>query len=217
MVLLFAVFFLPGILFQYGGIRPDAFDEPGYHLAVLVTTVPQTLLIIYVLWIQPSEDLSRFGFRAVDIPDLLAAVVATVGMFVVLAAAAGVLFLFPEVTQEAVRSGFRFRFSNVSLLPLALLSSVAIAYREEAFFRAYLLTRFEQLSVNPVLGVVVAAAAFSLGHFYQGLGGAAVAFLLGLYLGWIYLRRRSVHIVAVAHGLYNFAALALSAAGVELS
>ena len=216
MLLLFAVFFLPGILFQYGGIRPDAFDELSYHLALLVTAVPQTLLIVYVLWLQPTEDLSRFGFRTVDVPDLLAAVVASVGMFIVLAVAGSLVLLFPEAAQDAVRSGFRFRFTNLSLLPLALLSSLAIAYREEAFFRAYLLTRFEQLSVNPALAVILAAAAFSLGHFYQGIGGALIAFILGLYLGWIYIRRRSVHIVAVAHGIYNFAVLALTAAGVEL-
>jgi membrane protease YdiL (CAAX protease family) len=44
-----------------------------------------------------------------------------------------------------------------------------------------------------------------------------VAFLLGLYLGWVYIRRRNVHIVAVAHALYNFAVLALSAFGVDLA
>lgn len=216
MLLLFAVFFLPGILFQHGGIRPDAFDSPAYHLAVLVTTIPQTLLIVYILWIQPGEDLSRFGFRTVDFPDLLAALVATLGMFAVLAAAGALLYLLPEVAREAVGRGFRFRFGNTALLPLALLSSLAIAYREEAFFRAYLLTRFEQLSLNPVAGVLLAAAAFSLGHLYQGFGGALVAFVLGGYLGWIYIRRRSVHIVAVAHGLYNFAVLTASALGVDL-
>jgi hypothetical protein len=217
MALLFAVFFLPGILFQHGGIRPDAFDALGYHLAILVTAVPQTLLIIYILRIQPEEDTSRFGFRTADFPDLLAALVVSLGMFAVLAAAGLILLLLPEGTQEVVRSGFRFRFSNRALLPLALLSSLAIAYREEAFFRSYLLTRFEQLSLNPVLAVVLGAGVFTLGHLYQGVGGALVAFLLGLYLGWVYIRRRNVHIVAVAHALYNFAVLALSAFGVDLA
>jgi hypothetical protein len=217
MLLLFAVFFLPGILFQHGGIRADAFDAPAYHLAVIITALPQTLLIVYILWVQPQEDLSRFGFRTVDVPDLLAALVATLGMFAVLAAAGAMVLLLPDQAQEAVRSGFRFRFSNMALLPLALLSSLAIAYREEAFFRAYLLTRFEQLSLSPVPAVLLAAAAFALGHIYQGWGGALIAFVLGIYLGWIYIKRRSVHIVAVAHALYNFAVLAASAFGVEFS
>lgn len=217
MLLLFAVFFLPGILFQHGGIRQDAFDAASYHLAVIVTALPQTLLIVYLLWIQPEEDLSRFGFRTVDFPDLLAAVVATLGMFALLAAAGAVLLLLPESMQEAVRTGFRFRLTNAGLLPLVLLSSVAIAYREEAFFRAYLLTRFEQLSLHPAASVLLGAAAFSLGHMYQGFGGALIAFLLGIYLGWIYLKRRSVHIVAVAHGLYNFTVLAVGLFGFELS
>jgi membrane protease YdiL (CAAX protease family) len=217
MLLLFAVFFLPGILFQHGGIRADVFDAAGYHIAVLVTAVPQTLLIVYILWVQPQEDLSRFGFRTVDFPDLLAALVASLGMFAVLTVAGLLVLLLPESTQELVRSGFRFRLTNTAILPLALLSSLAIAYREEAFFRAYLLTRFEQLSLNPVLAVLLGAAVFSLGHLYQGFGGALVAFVLGVYLGWIYIRRRNVHIVAAAHALYNFVVLALSALGVNLA
>ncbi|MFO7782336.1 MAG: type II CAAX endopeptidase family protein [Spirochaetia bacterium] len=217
MLLLFAVFFLPGILFQHGGIRSDAFDAAGYHLAVIVTALPQTLLIVYILWIQPHEDLSRFGFRTVDFPDLLAAVVATLGMFALLAASGAVVLLLPETMQEAVSTGFRFRLTNAGLLPLVLLSSLAIAYREEAFFRAYLLTRFEQLSLSPVASVLLGAAAFSLGHIYQGFGGALIAFILGVYLGWIYLKRRSVHVVAVAHGLYNFTVLAVGLFGFKLS
>ncbi|MFP4374449.1 MAG: CPBP family intramembrane glutamic endopeptidase [Spirochaetaceae bacterium] len=217
MLLLFAVFFLPGILFQQGGIRPDAFDAAAYHLAVIVTALPQALLIVYVLRVQPGEDLARFGFRTVDFPDLLAAIVTTIGMFILLAAAAAVLLLLPDAMQGAVRAGFRFRFTNAALLPLALLSSLAIAYREEAFFRAYVLTRFEQLSVHPVASVLLGAAAFSLGHLYQGFGGALVAFMLGIYLGWVYLKRRSVHIVAVAHALYNFAVLAVGLFGFEFS
>ncbi len=217
MLLLFAVFFLPGILFQHGGIRPDAFDTVGYHLAIVVTALPQTLLIVYILWVQPQEDLSRFGFRTVDFPDLLAAVVVTLGMFALLAAAGAVVLLLPESMQETVKTGFRFRLTNAGLLPLALLSSLAIAYREEAFFRAYLLTRFEQLSLGPVSSVLLGAAAFSLGHIYQGFGGALIAFVLGVYLGWVYLKRRSVHVVAVAHALYNFAVLAISLFGFEIS
>jgi membrane protease YdiL (CAAX protease family) len=173
------------------------------------------LLILYILWIQPDEDLSRFGFRSVDVPDVLAGVVTTVVMFAVLAAAGALLLLLPDVAEDAIRSGFRFRINNPALLPLAFLSSLAIAYREEAFFRAYLLTRLEQLSVNPAVAVVVASAAFSLGHMYQGVGGALVAFVLGLFLGWVFLRRRTVHVVAIAHGLYNFTVLALTAVGVE--
>jgi hypothetical protein len=138
-------------------------------------------------------------------------------MFAVLTVAGLLVLLLPESTQELVRSGFRFRLTNTAILPLALLSSLAIAYREEAFFRAYLLTRFEQLSLNPVLAVLLGAAVFSLGHLYQGFGGALVAFVLGVYLGWIYIRRRNVHIVAAAHALYNFVVLALSALGVNLA
>lgn len=217
MLLLFAVFFLPAILFQQGGIDINAFDRPNYHFAILVTAVPQALLILYILWLQPEEELAHYGFRSVGPSDILAAVAIAVGMFAVLLAAGALILLLPEHLQGALRSGFRFQFRTPNLLPLALVSSLAIAYREEIFFRAYVLTRFEQLSVHPALGVPIAAVIFSLGHAYQGIGGALVAFILGLYLGWVYLGRRNIHVVSIAHALYNFSVLALSAAGIEFT
>ncbi|MFP4638452.1 MAG: CPBP family intramembrane glutamic endopeptidase [Spirochaetaceae bacterium] len=221
MLLLFAVFFLPGILFQNGNVRPDAFDDPGYHFAVLVISIPQALLILHILHVRSQQaesgrPLSTFGIRAVDGGAMLKAVMAALGMFLLLALTGGVLLLLPPEIRDAFTTGLRFKVTNKALLPLALVSSLAIAYREEVFFRSYLLTRLQELGLGQPSAVLLAAGAFSLGHLYQGAGGAVVAFLLGLYLGWIFLRHRNVHVVALAHGLYNFAVLAATAAGFRL-
>jgi membrane protease YdiL (CAAX protease family) len=50
---------------------------------------------------------------------------------------------------------------------------------------------------------------FAGGHLYQGFTGFFATFAIGLFLSYRYLRRRSLHEVAVAHSLYNFFAIVL--------
>ena len=61
--LLFAVLFLPSILAQTGNIDPTAFNNPLYHLQLLIVAVPQIFLVLYILELQPSLDKRRFGLR----------------------------------------------------------------------------------------------------------------------------------------------------------
>jgi hypothetical protein len=46
--LLFAVLFLPGIVTQWGPVDAEAFSRLSYHLLVMVVSVPQILLVLYV-------------------------------------------------------------------------------------------------------------------------------------------------------------------------
>jgi hypothetical protein len=91
-----------------------------------------------------------------------------------------------------------------------IISSLVTGYREELFFRSYLIRRFEQLKI-PVWGAVtISGFLFSIGHFYQGWAGFLVSFSIGLYFGALFVYRRNLHFLAAAHGLYNIAVLLLS-------
>ncbi len=94
-------------------------------------------------------------------------------------------------------------------LPLALVFGLVAGYREELYFRAYLLGRFEQAGVPATIGVSASTALFALGHVYEGAFGVAFAAVLGLYFALVFRRTRSLHACAMAHGLLNAALLAL--------
>ena len=95
------------------------------------------------------------------------------------------------------------------LIPLALVFAVVTGYREELFFRGYLITRFTEMGVPAPAAVGVGALLFALGHIYQGSGGFAAALILGVLFGLLFVQRRNLHRLAVAHALYN--ALVLTA------
>ncbi len=84
----------------------------------------------------------------------------------------------------------------------ALIVIIAGGVREEVQ-RAFILTRFERSLGGPIVGVVVASAAFGAGHSIQGADAAIATGLLGAFWGVSYLRRRSIVAPAVSHAAFD--------------
>jgi membrane protease YdiL (CAAX protease family) len=85
---------------------------------------------------------------------------------------------------------------------LALLTSAAIALREELVFRAYLIPRLEALTAR-VPALLLASALFGVGHVAYSARAALGAFLSGLICGGAFLLFRRVWPGVVAHNLYD--------------
>lgn len=204
-LLLFCVFFLPGILF--GHSPPDAFERLWWHAAVLVAGLPQIALLLFILELHPDYDPHPFGLRPLRTADLPAAGAVTAAMIAAVALLGGVVALIPGAPQ-AVAGEFRWRFGRPELMPVVLLTSIATGYREELFFRSYLLTRLERLGAPRPHAIALSTLLFASGHRHQGWSGMAAAALLGVVLALLFLRRRNLHAIALGHGLYNTLALA---------
>jgi len=207
-ILVFITFFLPGFLYSYP--ETTGFNTTAYMLQFLSISIPQILFMGYLIWLQKPLKFIDFGISKPRAGDIPLALLIYVGIFALLLAAALIIQLLPRSGRLALESGFRWRLASWSQLPLALIFSLATGYREELFFRAYLLTRFSQLGVNPYFGVLAGTLLFSLGHLYQGPAGLIVAFIQGIYFGLIFLHKKNIHLLALAHTLYNLTILAIT-------
>jgi membrane protease YdiL (CAAX protease family) len=68
--------------------------------------------------------------------------------------------------------------------------------------RGFILNRLEILTNNSMWAVVAQAAIFAVAHFYQGITGVLVVFVIGLIMGAVFIRcGRNLWPVIVAHGL----------------
>jgi len=83
------------------------------------------------------------------------------------------------------------------------------AYLEESFFRFYLLSKKDEFKLPPPAALAISAALFGICHIHDGLFGSLNALLAGLLLGVIFLKYRTIHGIAAAHGLYNITAFVL--------
>jgi membrane protease YdiL (CAAX protease family) len=90
-------------------------------------------------------------------------------------------------------------------------SCVSAAYLEESFFRFYLLTNRTEMKINDASALVLSTALFAVCHIYEGPWGFLNSILSGVFLAYIFLRRSSIHGIALAHGLYNITVYIIAA------
>jgi uncharacterized protein len=206
-LLIFGAFFLPGYLTQPSAAAMARADSTMLMLQIVVSGIPQILLMIYLVSIQSDGEKSLWGLVPLKVRDavrigiLFAACVGLVLAFM------GVLRALPPAWSSILFRGYRWGLDRPSQAPLALLFGLTAGYREEFFFRAYLLRRLGQAGLPDWAAVALSTALFGVGHVYEGALGVAIAVSMGILFSMVYLRLRSLHVIALGHGLYNALAL----------
>jgi membrane protease YdiL (CAAX protease family) len=85
------------------------------------------------------------------------------------------------------------------------------AYLEETFFRFYLLTRRDELGLDAAPALALSVILFSVCHIYEGPWGFLNAVISSAFLGFIFLRFKALHGIAIAHGCYNLSVYIINA------
>lgn len=98
---------------------------------------------------------------------------------------------------------------GTALAGLAL--ALVAGFGEEIVFRAYAISRMEEAGYGRA-AVWAPWAVFTVVHLYQGFVALLVIGVVGGVFTWLYLWKRSVWPVMVAHALYDIAILAVAAA-----
>lgn len=209
--ILFGVLFLPGLIAQFGTAPANQFDSLLYNVQILAISVPQVLLVAWLPELNTPGMRARMGIRRPEIRDAVPSLLTATALLALSTAASWLLTLLPASGEGAEQV---WQFSRPELLPLMVSATIAIGYREEIFYRAYLYARARELQVPPAATVLASSLLFGVGHLYQGYQGLVVTTALGATLGVIYLRTGNLHAVSFGHGLYNASVLVLSGTSV---
>jgi membrane protease YdiL (CAAX protease family) len=94
--------------------------------------------------------------------------------------------------------------SPAQALVLAIVATIGGGLREE-IQRAFILHRFEQHLGGGIVGLIVYSSIFGLGHSLQGWDAVLTTAMLGLFWGYVYLKRRSIVAPVVSHSGFNAA------------
>ena len=102
------------------------------------------------------------------------------------------------------------RFNSIEgNLPLFVLMTTlawtTIAFGEELFYRAFLITRLiDYTTIGQGLAILISGIIFGAVHFAEGPVGILSNGAFGILFGWIYVRsRRNLWITIIGHGLLN--------------
>jgi len=207
-LLFFGAFFLPGYAAQGLFAPPDSATNLLMFQSVL-TGVPQFLLMAWVVTARDQTPPARWGLVKLEPRDVLRTALLILGCFAAVMPFVVLLIALPPEASRSLGRGYRWGLQSAAQIPVAMLFGLTAGYREEFFFRAYLLGRLDELGLNVPAAVAVSTTVFCLGHVYEGPLAVAVTAVLGVLLSAAWLRRRSLHVVAIAHGAYNALVLCL--------
>jgi membrane protease YdiL (CAAX protease family) len=121
----------------------------------------------------------------------------------------------PLLGAPPINEAYHFLAGNTAALPEMLwLIIVGAGFGEETVFRGYLFERFGKLfgpsAWARTLTVLLTSAWFGIIHYpVQGLPGAEQATIFGLVFGTIFVLRRQIFFLMVAHVAFDLTALAL--------
>ena len=132
----------------------------------------------------------------------------------------GVLTALGFVSSAVDQCRFNPLAGNLPLFILmVILAWTTIAFGEELFYRAFLITRLiDHTAIGQGWSILISGIIFGAVHFAEGPVGIFSNGAFGILFGWIYVRsERNLWITIIGHGLINtlrFAMLYVGAAQV---
>ncbi|MDR1287252.1 MAG: CPBP family intramembrane metalloprotease [Treponema sp.] len=195
-LILYCVLFLSG-LFPGPAAGSAGFSVASELARIFLYNIPSLALIWYLLF--RVKSLREWGLGLPRLGDLLSLAAAFPGMALTGFTISAVSSMFPGV-PESFRAEPPESASGWLVLIFSCLST---GYLEESFFRFYLHRKLEDRGVKQERIILVSALLFSICHVYEGPWGCLNAAIAGFLLSFVFVRFRSLHGIAFAHGLYN--------------
>jgi membrane protease YdiL (CAAX protease family) len=175
--------------------------------AYLITVIPQIIFIIWVLKIK-NYSTAKAGLVKIKYSAIPAALFFAALLLLFSASFMAIYNMFfppgGEISSvTASKEAAAMIRGKYSLIPLHLIVSVSTGYREEFFFRSYLLNAINS-NGKYIVPVITSSLMFSVCHIYQGSAGIIFAFTGSIILSIIFLKNRNIHINALSHAFFNF-------------
>lgn len=188
-------------------------------LATVVSALAGIAFIVLFVRVRGNKSVSGYlGFGKISWRLVLTAGVVFVVAF---AAIIGLESLYAALTHsasaEAANSSFMTdTYQTAGWLPLLWIAVVFFApVFEETFFRGFLFAGLERSRIGALGTIVLTSIVWASLHLQYNLIGMATIVILGLVLGTVRFKTRSLWPTIMIHALWNAAALVATAASLK--
>jgi membrane protease YdiL (CAAX protease family) len=167
------------------------------HLPDIIRSTLPLLMLVRVLALRENFP-KRRSERANPLSAAAGIILSGAGLFTIALFFSALASLAGEGTAPLAE-----RPENYAEFAVMLISCLGTAYLEEGFFRFYFLEKLNALGRSAGFSVAVSAFGFAVLHLWEGRWGVLNAFTAAIFLSFIYLKTRKLHIPALAHFIYN--------------
>ena len=195
-LILYLVLFFSGTFGQVPSAETIPFSAAAELVRIVLYNIPSLALIWHLLL--KSRSLKSWGIGPPGRKDLLPGLLTLPALILI----GFIIAVVSPYLGGSPAPGIAPPASVPAWIILAF-SCISTGYLEESFFRFYLLSKREALRLGASQAALLSALLFSLCHLYEGPWGFLNAALSGIVLAFVFMRYRSFHGIALAHGLYN--------------
>jgi membrane protease YdiL (CAAX protease family) len=200
-LILYFVLFYPGVYaFPMENVEAVSFTMFRELDRTLTYTIPSFILLWYLL--SDKKGISALKQEKLCRKDLVGFIIGLPGLIIIGLGISFLVSVLPEYPGMPLPPRVEGPV-NVQGWVVMVFSCLGTGYLEESYFRYYLLTKLENFFPWTFLRIIFSTALFSLCHIYEGPWGVFNAVLAGLLLSTLFVRYRSLHGIAWAHGAYN--------------
>ncbi len=191
--ILYFIFYFP-VFISYGE-NTDIYSSNIILLTYTVLSILQTAFIIYFMRLKKT-GISMSGIKPFSIKIIPYSVLYIIPLFIIVISVNLIMDQFiGSDTDSFNKTG--------SYLLKALAVSFVTGYREEIFFRSYLISSFEN-NYGKITAVSASSLLFAVSHSSGGTRAVLTALSAAVFLAYVFIKHRNIHINAVTHSLYNF-------------
>jgi membrane protease YdiL (CAAX protease family) len=199
-LIIFLVLYFPGLYSSLinlsWNINPIlSFNAHQELFRIIAHNIPALCLIWYFLRKEPLR--SVLGEIKLRKKDFFEAVKVAAGLIVTAAMVSLIIYFISQTEGEGIQIA-----GMIPWLIIAI-SCISTGYMEESYFRVYLLNHLSLSGIPQNKAMIASCVLFAFCHIYQGPIGLLSSLFAGLFLSFMYIKRRSIHGIALGHGLYN--------------
>jgi uncharacterized protein len=180
-------------------------------LSIIVSAITGSALIILFVRIRENKSVADYiGLGRVSWKTI---VLVIVFFILTLASIAGLETLYNAFTNSTPAESVNYSFmtdiyNTAGWLPLLWVAVVGFApVFEEAFFRGFLFVGLERSRIGVVGTILVTSLVWAALHIQYNIIGMASIVIMGIVLGVVRLKTRSLWSTILFHSLWNFIAL----------
>jgi membrane protease YdiL (CAAX protease family) len=178
---------------------------------VVAASLRDFFLIVFLVFLVRSDGqpLSAIGIvREGALREVRASFLVALGTFGAQIAAAlpiAVLGAIAGIAEREAkqRAGTITMMADQGSIPTFVAALIVAAAFEEIAFRAFLTPRLRSMTGSWIAAAAIASLVFGAGHLYEGTLAVAQTAVLGIYFTVVYVLRRRVISVSLAHAMFN--------------
>jgi membrane protease YdiL (CAAX protease family) len=203
-------FFIPNLVIEQFRGESNILEVDFLLYSFVILAMLQFFFMYKTIKIAGNFSFEELGITRPRLSSIFAIIATSAGIISLYLLYSVLLSFLPPATTEYLMKGYQWNINSLARIPGIILFCLVTGYREELLFRSYFLSMLRKVGSPIQLSVLINTVLFGMLHSYEGIAAMIFAGIAALYFSLVFVRVKNLHVIAIAHGIFNSSILILS-------